>query len=120
MAVFNNQVHEEIWIENNCGTCFERHEAARRIQGKDTQCPILARYFRRKRKPSEWERTRKTLMAETIKCTEYKARPDSVKTKGDTDFEDVPLFDIEPHETYLVPVEGWPDKPRVDKDGEHA
>lgn len=94
MAVFNNQVHEDIWIEQNCGTCYEPHEVARRTLGKDVQCPILARYFRRKRKPSEWERTRKDEMAKTIKCTERQSRPPSVREVR-KDYEDVPMFDVE-------------------------
>jgi hypothetical protein len=112
MPVFRTQVHEDLWIEANCGTCFERHEAARRLHGKDTQCPILARYHRRKRKPAEWERTRDPLMTKTIKCNEHKARPESIKGNGIKDFEDVPMFDVEPMEDVpLVPVPGWPDKP---------
>jgi len=101
MAVFKNQVHEDIWTDAWCHTCFEPHEAARRIQGSDTQCPIRARYLRTKakgkpRKPGEWERTRKTTMVESIHCDEYMPRPAStrVNRKDGKDFEDVPMFDV--------------------------
>lgn len=120
MTVFKSQVHEEVWIDRWCHTCFERHEAVRRLQGKDTQCPILARYFKRKRKPQEWDRTRNTDMEKSVKCNEYAPRPPSV-TLVHKDYEDVPLFDVKPVDYQLIPVEGLPDKPRATgKDTNHA
>lgn len=121
MTVFRNDTHEGVWIERWCDTCFEPHRAAQRIQGRDTECPILARYLKRKRKPMEWERQpRQKDMDKTVKCTEYQSKP-AATTRAKAQCEDVPMFDIEPHEAHLVPVEGWPERPRKkDKEGDHA
>lgn len=113
MGLFKTEVAQSIWLEKWCDTCFERHEAARRLQGLDTQCPILKRALRQGRKtpPPEWERNPRSKTMDTVfKCTEYKAKPDVARR--DSVDEDVPMFDVETtDEVLFVPVEGWPDAP---------
>lgn len=114
--LFRNSTHKELWRQSWCETCFQPDEAARRIQGKDTQCPIWAK-AEFGRKPPQWDRTRSDEMEKSIKCNTYEERP--AATKRGKKFEDVPMLDVEPHEAPLVPVEGWPDRPT--KDGvDHA
>lgn len=121
MALFRSQVAQAIWTEKWCNTCFERHEAARRLQGADTQCPILKRALKpgRKTPPVEWDRNpRAKTMDSVFKCNEYKAKPDVVRR--DSVIEDVPMFDVAPiDEVLFVPVEGWPDRP-TKKGTDHA
>jgi len=117
--LFRNPTHQGVWVDRWCHSCFQPDEAARRLQGKDTQCPILERALRTGRKPVEWDRTRNPDMERSIKCNAYLARPQAVTARPDKAFEDVPMFDIEPHEVHLVPVEGWPDPP-TDGGVDHA
>src|SRR5881628_2767864 len=117
--LFRNKTHQEIWVNRWCRTCFEPHEAARRLQGKDTVCPILNKALTSGRKPKEWDRAiRDTTMENSIKCNSYAPKPP--KPKQDKHFDDVLMFDVEPHEAHMVPVEGWPDRPVKDGEVDHA
>lgn len=119
MTLFRSSSQQEMWRERWCQSCFQPQEAARRIQGTDTQCPIWERAMRTDRKPVEWDRnTRTDEIWRSIKCNAYTSKP-PVNRRQPKQFEDVPLFDIEPHEVHLVPVEGWPDKP-TKKGTDHA
>ena len=104
-----------------CHTCFQPDEAARRLHGKDSVCPIWAKAMKSDRKPVEWDRKpRATDMDRTITCNEYTSKPPIVRRATSVQ-DDVPLFDVTPYNTEvgLIPVEGWPDKPK--KDGvDHA
>lgn len=112
MTLFRNQVHQEIWVENWCHRCYEPHEAARRIQGKDTMCPIIKRALANGRKPHQWDRTRATDMAKSIRCNEFQpSPPTTIRPKAEA--EDVPMFDVNDQTLQYVPVEGWPDRPRT-------
>ena len=120
MTVFKSEVHQDIWIEHNCHKCFEPHEAARRIQGADTMCPILKRGIKnRKTLPLSWERTRSKDMATSITCNAFQPQPDSTARKR-AELQEDSLFDMDEHEAHLVPVPGWPDRPHKSKDAEHA
>lgn len=117
--LFRNDTHRDVWLDHHCHRCFQPDEAARRLHGKDTQCPIQERALRTDRKPVEWDRNpRTTTMADSIRCNEFAARPPT--SKADKSFEDVPMFDIEPAEIDYVPVEGWPEAPRKKGGTEHA
>lgn len=117
MTLFHNNTHKELWRQRWCDTCFQKDEAKRRIQGKETACPIWAKAMKSDRKPPEWDRTRSDEMEKSIKCNAYEPRPAAVK-RGNK-FEDVPMFDVEPHEAHLVPVDGWPERPCKDKEVDH-
>jgi hypothetical protein len=117
--LFKNDTHRDIWIEKWCHTCYEPHEAARRIQGKDTCCPILEKALRENRKAPQWDRNmRADEMHRTIKCNAYMPKPPM--RKREQHFEDVAMFDVEPEDVDFVPVEGWPEKPKKGKDVDHA
>jgi hypothetical protein len=113
MALFKNPTHRSIWLENWCHRCFQPDEAMRRIQGKDTQCPILAGALGTGRKPKEWDRMpRADTMAKSIRCNAFSPRPELTKTKTvPNPLLEPPMFDVEPHEISYVPVDGWPDRP---------
>lgn len=114
MALFRNDTHQDVWIENWCHRCFQPDEAMRRIQGKDTICPILASALNTGRKPKQWDRMpRNDEMAKSIRCNAFQPRPALTKMKMAPNpiFEDEPMFDIEPHNAAYIPVDGWPDKP---------
>lgn len=110
MTLFRNDTHRDLWKQRWCHTCFEPHEAARRIQGRDAVCPIWEKALRTGRKPVEWDRTRSDEMEKSIKCNAYTNRP-MRSMKPEQQFEDVPMFDVEPRQAHLVPIEGWPDRP---------
>ncbi len=128
MTLFRSPTHRDVWQMRWCHTCFQPDEAARRLHGKDTQCPIWAKAMRTDRKPVEWQRNpRATDMEKTIKCDQYTSRPPIVtrrpvvtKRAKMLEAEEIPMFDVEPHDENFVPVDGWPDKPRKKGDVDHA
>lgn len=95
--LFRNDIHRDVWVEHNCGNCFQPNEVERRLQGKNTMCPILKRALDSGRKPVEWKRTRSDLMAKSIKCTEFSATATSYRTRktNGVDPDQHSLFDIE-------------------------
>lgn len=107
-------MHQEVWRETHCLTCFQPDEMARRLHGEERVCPIWARAMRSDRKPVAWKRnTRAKLMTDTYTCEERVTRPALARhPKQRSSDEDVPMFDLEPHEIDYVPVENWPEKPR--------
>jgi hypothetical protein len=115
MTLFKTPTARDVWLGANCDRCY-RHI------GDRYDCPILEKALRTDRKPVEWTRNpRAQLMQDSIKCGEFATRPPLVKRKGEQQFEDVPMFDVEPVvDINYVPVEGWPEKPRKDRGGEHA
>lgn len=121
MTVFKTPTHQDIWIEANCHTCFQPDEAARRLHGKDTECPIIKRYNRTGKKPKAWDRTRSTELSKTITCRSYLARPEAVRrgVVNEFDQQQDSLFDIPTHEAHFVRVEGWPERPTT-RGTEHA
>lgn len=126
MTLFRSKTHQEVWIDRWCHRCFQPNEAARRIQGAQTMCPILGKALASGRKPPQWDRMpRADEMERSIRCNSFQDKPADVRRtphqrQRDTT-DDEPLFDVTPYATNigLVPVEGWPDKPQ--KDGvDHA
>lgn len=114
MTLFRSTTHQELWRQHWCERCFQAEETARRLHGKDTQCPIWEKALRTGRKPPEWDRMpRADTMDRSIRCNAYTPTP-PVTRRGTAEAEDVPLFDVEPAESKLVPVEGWPDRPPKD------
>jgi hypothetical protein len=113
MTLFRTPTARDIWVDANCGRCWRDPNG----------CPILEKALRTDRKPVEWTRNpRAQLMQDSIKCSEFATRPPLVKRKGEQQFEDVPLFEVTPYavDVGYVPAEGWPEKPRKEKGGEHA
>lgn len=100
--LFSSNTKQEVWLEHWCRRCW-----------KESDCPIKERALRTERKPKEWTRNaRDGLMKDQYKCGEFQAQPPLVRRKGAQQFEDVPMFDVDPATpVHLVPVEGWPDKP---------
>lgn len=116
--LFRSPLHRDIWRMRWCESCFQPDEAARRLHGKDTVCPIWAKAMREDRKPPSWDRMpRATEMEHTIKCNAYTSQPPLARRLTSTQDDNVPLFDVTPYATNigLVPVEGWPE--REPKDG---
>lgn len=112
MTLFRNDTHRELWRQRWCETCYQPDEAARRIQHKQARCPIWARAMQSDRKPKEWDRMpRADQMIRTIRCNEYAPQPPVIR-RDKAVGEDQPMFDVEPADAKLVPVEGWPDKPK--------
>lgn len=110
MTVFKSVTHQQIWLENWCDRCWRLNN-----------CSILRKFARTGRKPAEWQRNpRAQEMADQVKCNEFRTIPP--KPTKVVDFEDVPMFDVEPAVGHLVPVEGWPDyrNKKRDKGAEHA
>jgi hypothetical protein len=116
MTLFRSNNHRDIWRERWCDTCFQPDEAARRIQGKDVECPIWAKAMKEDRKPPQWDRnTRTDEVWRMIKCNSYTPKP-PINRRERAIAEDVPLFDVTPYAVDIgfVPVEGWPDRPKKD------
>jgi hypothetical protein len=123
MALFNSLTAQGIWLEMNCHLCFQVDEAARRLHGKDTQCPIQKRALESGRKPTKWDRNpRAKEMERAYKCREFKSRPDSTARKrvNEFDTDQDSLFEPRPEELKYVPVEGWPDRPGQAPGVDHA
>jgi hypothetical protein len=115
MTLFKNTTHQEVWIEHHCDPCCHS------FKNSGEPCLILVRALTTGRKPREWERNtgKNQLMKDTMKCNaeaRQLPKPQRVKT-----FEDVPMFDLEPHEVNYVPVEGLPTEIRpVSRATDHA
>lgn len=122
MTLFRNSTHRDVWKSRWCETCFEPHEAMRRIQGKQEVCPIWAKAMREDRKPPQWDRMpRADEMEKSIKCNEYTSRPPRNIRVFNKDYEEIAMFDLDdlPQDISFVPVDNWPDRPT--KDGvDHA
>ena len=86
VSLFNNATHRAIWVGHWCERCHH---------GLD--CPILARALTSDRKPPQWDRNARkgVLMQETLRCNVFTRRPPPIP-KPPPDFEDVPMFDVEP------------------------
>lgn len=118
--VWLNNIERNAWVERYCRTCFQPDEARRRITGDGPGCPLLARSDEGKL-PTAWKFRRNAVFGETYHCGEYVAKPPSIARKtapADT----VSMFDPQPDEYRLVPVETWPDyraEARKQKDGDH-
>jgi hypothetical protein len=111
MALFKTETQQGVWISQWCERCW-RYD--------DGGCEILKKALRRQYKPPQWQRkSRPKTIAEIYKCDEFGTQPPRIK-RAEKRFEDVPMFEMGEHETHFVPVEGWPDKPRKDKTGDHA
>ena len=124
MTLFKSQTAQKVWIEENCETCFQPEEVARRLHGKDTCCPIQERALTpgRKTLPKEWQATRSDEMAKSIKCNAYQAKPAVLRRPASTESPDSMFGDDTPYrvDVDFVPVEGWPSRPKKDKGSDHA
>lgn len=110
MTLFKTPTHRAMWLGANCERCWRNPD----------DCPILTKALRTDRKPPEWKRNQRAqLVQDSIKCSEFATRPPVNRRRG-KQFEDVPMFDIEPVDVNYVPVEGWPDKPNTGKGVDHA
>lgn len=112
--LFTNEIHKHVWQETHCHSCFQPDEMARRLHGENRVCPIWAKAMESGRKPVAWKRnTRATLMADTYTCEARVERPAlATPPRRKTGPDDVPMFDVEPHEISYVPVKGWPERYR--------
>lgn len=116
MTLFRNVTHQEVWIEHHCDPCFNS------FKNSGSPCLILVRALTTGRKPREWERNtsnkKSQLMKDTMKCNAETKRPP--KLERAKVFEDVPMFDLEPHQANYVPVEGLPTERRANRATDHA
>lgn len=116
MTLFRSNIHRDIWQQHWCHRCFQPDEAARRLHGKDSVCPIWAKAMRTGHKPVEWDRKpRATDMDRTITCNSYMDEPPIIR-RAKAVAEDVPLFEVTPYaiDVGFVPVDGWPERPPKD------
>lgn len=108
MTLFKTSTAQSIWIEHHCDRCW-----------RQDGCRILERAIRTDRKPAQWERnSRASLMQDAYKCSEFSHIP--TRPKREQQFEDVPMFDVEPTDAQYVPVPGWPERAPKQKEGDHA
>lgn len=110
MTLFRNDIHQELWRQRWCETCWQPDEAARRVQDKDSVCPIWERAIRTERKPVQWDRTRQTNMEHSIRCNSYTDKPESTARQVSQETQ-VPMFETSETDRVFVPVDGWPDQP---------
>ena len=71
--------------------------------------------------PTPWTRRRNAVLGETYKCDAFVERAPSNRRKN-APADTAPMFDPEPVDRNLVPVDGWPDyraEQRKSKEGEH-
>lgn len=118
--VWHNEIERNAWVEKNCRVCFQPDEAQRRITGEGPGCPHLARGDNNKM-PQPWTRRRNAPMGETYRCEAFMKKP-AVNRRKSTAVEIEPMFDPEPVDRNLVPVDGWPDyraEQRKSKEGDH-
>lgn len=116
--LFRNDTHQELWRQHWCERCWQPDEAARRVQGKDTVCPIWDKALTSNRKPVQWDRTRNDQMVNSIRCNEYTDQPPTTARQVSQETQ-VPMFDVPATGTNFVPVDGWPDKPTKHKGRDH-
>jgi hypothetical protein len=110
----------DMFVEVTCSRCFQPDEAAKRVLGSGDGCPLLKR-ARNGQMPGKWTRRRGEALGSTFKCAEYAPSAPTARRKRAV-AEDVPMFDPEPVERLLVPIEGWPDyaaEARRQRDGDH-
>lgn len=123
MNLFASDTARGVWTEHWCERCHQPDEVANRLHGTGDGCPILARAIASDRKPVEWDRnTRAQTMDAAYACRAFLAKP-PVARRAKAPDETLPMFDTEPTDYHLVPVDGWPDyraRRRKPKDGEHA
>ena len=118
MTLFRNDTHRDVWQMRWCHTCFQPDEAARRLHGKGTVCPIWEKAIHTQRKPPQWDRMpRADTMDRTIRCNEYTDKPPLNRRQVSQTTHDEPLLDVTPYKTDIgyVPVDGWPEKPKKDE-----
>jgi hypothetical protein len=123
MTLFPTNTARDIWAEKWCHTCFEPHEADKRLRGKGFGCPIMAMALASDKKPKEWDRNSRATTADAAyTCHGYRDSPDAVRRRTVPD-ETLPLeLDVDERPIGLVPV-GWPDfraEQRAQKGGDHA
>lgn len=110
----------DMFADRTCRNCFQTDEATRRVLGKGFGCPILRRAATG-RLPRQWRRRRNAPLGETFQCEDFTDKPPSSKRRH-APAVTLEMFDIEPAEVHLVPVDGWPDyraQQSLDKHGDH-
>lgn len=119
------QTELELFVAHTCSRCFQPDEARARAFTPDPPlqhgCPHLHRAMVRDQMPGVWTRRRNGPLGETFKCEAFVGKP-PVNRRGTVADETPPMFDAEPDEKLLVPVEGWPDyrgRDRKDREGDH-
>jgi putative SOS response-associated peptidase YedK len=118
--VWANSIERDAWVEKNCRVCFQPDEALKRITGDGPGCPHLERADKN-RMPTPWTRRRNAVMGETYRCSEFQKRP-AVNRRRTASEASAAMFDVEPTDRTLVPVDGWPDyraEQRKTKEGDH-
>lgn len=105
--VWANPIEEAAWREKWCRRCFQQSEVMKRVMGTGDGCPLLIQATRGAL-PTQWKRRRNAIMSDTYKCSEYLDQP-KVNRRAKSDEPDIPMFNLEPHEAPLIPVDGWPD-----------
>lgn len=111
-----------LYIENTCSRCYQPDEASKRVLGVGEGCPILKR-ARRGQMSAAWKRRRghHGALGNTFDCAMFTPTPPTTRRKTAT-CETESMFDPDPGEKLLVPVQGWPDyraEERKQKDGDH-
>lgn len=120
MTVWYNKTERDCWVERWCRMCFQPDEATLRVTGKGEGCPHKAKGDEGKT-PSVWTKKRGAVFGETYSCSEFLKKPPPNR-RGNAPADTVAMFDVEPDEYKLVPVEGWKDYRdygKKQKEGDH-
>lgn len=114
MSTKFTQTELELFAAHTCSRCFHPDEAQARVIAASTGswfehgCPHLRRAFDRDQMPGAWERRRNGPLGETFKCADFTPQTASTR-RGTVQDATEAMFDVDPGEKLLVPVDGWPD-----------
>lgn len=77
--IFANKVAADIWRETWCDRCFQPDQVSQRLTGRGRGCKVLYRAMVNKTVPKELTPGRDGLMQSAFKCSEFAAKPASVR-----------------------------------------
>lgn len=118
--VWYNDIQRDAWMEKHCRVCFQPDEARKRVIGTGPGCPHLVRAEKGKL-PKAWTLRRNAVWGETYRCADFLDQP-PVNRRRAAEESTPPMFDVEPVDRNLVPVDGWVDyraEARKQREGDH-
>jgi hypothetical protein len=122
--VWANAFEEQAFRGDTCRLCYQVDEAIKRTTGAGEGCPHLLRASQNKL-PTAWTKRRgnEAVLGKTYRCSDKTAKPAVVRRKT-SPADTVPMFEPEPVDRNLVPVDGWPSAEdfginTTSKDGDH-
>lgn len=112
MAVWRSDIERDAFVEKHCRVCYGSiEEVEKRIFSKGGGCLLLLAAAAGKL-PLQWKRRRDGALGNTYRCSSFLPKS-PVNRRAVAPDKTLPLFDA-PSQDYvpLVPVAGWPDRPR--------